>query len=207
MSLCLSCRRVNVLNLTRKLGDLPPWWNQVSNKSMPRGMIHLTDARKLPASAAAGCPLCGLILDAVLQSIHSSSTSIQSPTRDNRRAIQDLEGELADQPIYLRPNYDPLKPSFPEAGLEGAWHVRGLKAFVPVDHGVLTGWLRLFAAKGKVLQGVLCRVAEAEMRIRKSRRCQRRCYRASRTACLGLARRFRPDPTLVDGVPCETHCV
>ena len=152
MSLCPSCRKVNVRNLTCTLDDPPPWWDQVSSKSTPRGMVHLDDARKLPASASAGCPLCGLIVDAVLQSLDSfspASNSTHSPDPNSKRSIHDLENELADQPIYLRPNYDLVKPSFPEDGADGAWHVRGLKAFVPVDHGVLTGRIRLFATIGK----------------------------------------------------------
>lgn len=162
MSLCPKCRMVNIPHLICKLDDLPPWWNQVSSKSTPRGMVHLADARNLPASASAGCPLCRLILDSVLQNIDSishSPKSIQSPNCSIKRNNHDLERDLADQPIYLRTNYDPLKPSFPEDGAEGAWHVRGLKAFVPVHHGALVGSIRLFAAGGKVLfdlQRLIC---------------------------------------------------
>jgi hypothetical protein len=153
MSLCPSCEVVNVHNLLRELDDLPPWWEQVSSKSQPRGMVHLEDATKLPASALAGCPLCGLILDAVLQNIDRPSpfsTSIQMSQGNSKQTLSELKDELAAQPIYLRPNYDPLKPSFPEDSAKGAWHVRGLRAFVPVHQGrVLTGWIRLFADQGK----------------------------------------------------------
>lgn len=150
MSLCPNCRRINVPNLIAELDHLPQWWEQVS-RSSPRGMLHMNDARMLPASASAGCPLCGLILDAVLQNMNGSSpfqTEPDSPIPTQKRTIQELQHVLADQPVYLRPNYDPRKPSFPERGAEGAWHVRGLKAFVPVDHGVVTGWVRLFAHGG-----------------------------------------------------------
>lgn len=151
MTLCLSCERVTVPNLLCRLDNPPPWWEHVNTKTVPRGMLHLTNARELPASASAGCPLCGLILDAILldtNHANPSATSNQSPSCYSKRNLHQLQSELSPQPIYLRPNYDPLKLNFPEGSPNGAWHVRGLKALVPVDQGVLTGWIRLFADKG-----------------------------------------------------------
>lgn len=151
MSLCPSCRNVNIPNLLCKLDHLPPWWEQVSSKSTPQGMVHLHDARNLPLSASAGCPLCGLILDAALQDTNRSipsTMSTQSSQSHRKRTLNQSIGNLTGQPVYLRPNYDPQKSSFPEDGPYGAWHVRGFKAFVPVDRGVLTGWVRLFADRG-----------------------------------------------------------
>ncbi len=152
MYLCPSCSRVNVPSLTAKIDNPPSWWEQVGRKSTPRGMVHLSSARELPASASAGCPLCGLIVEALLRDVLNPltvQTSTQAPISHQKPSTQDLERQLADQPIYLRPNYDTRKPSFPGDNVDGAWHIRGLKAFVPVDRGVLTARLRLYAAPGK----------------------------------------------------------
>jgi hypothetical protein len=161
MSLCPSCRRVNVPNLLCELAGVPAWWERLSGNSDPRGMLHLADARKLSDSAATGCPLCCLIVSAVLQKLHqpspitSAMTSARSEKSRNQRYDPLLRGELIDEPIYLRPNYDPLKPSFPETGAPDAWHVRGLKASVPTWRGTKVGLVRLFATGGKVIRCLL----------------------------------------------------
>ncbi|KAF2032983.1 HET-domain-containing protein [Setomelanomma holmii] len=150
MSLCPACRKIGVTNLTRELGELPPWWGQARSKSTkPRGMVHLDDAQHLIASAATGCPFCQLIVSAVLQhnsAANISGCSIQTPEGQIERDVRQLEDTLAPQPIYLQTTYDPVKPSFPEHGTSRSWHIRGLKALVPVDHGLLVGRIRLFAA-------------------------------------------------------------
>jgi hypothetical protein len=131
------------------------WWEHLSGNADPRGMIHLEDARKLSDSAATGCPLCGLIVNAVLQMFSqprpttSTVTSAGSKQSRNQQCDPLLRGELIDHPIYLRPNYDTRKPSFPEVGAADPWHVRGLKAFVPTCRGVQVGLIRLFATQGK----------------------------------------------------------
>ena len=161
MSLCPSCRRVSIPNLLCELEDVPVWWEPLSGNLDPRGMIHLDDARKLSDSAATGCPLCCLIVNAVLQKLHqsrpttSTMTSARSKQSRSQRYDPLLRGELIDKPVYLRPNYDPLKPSFPEAGAPNARHVRGLKAFVPTWRGVQVGLVRLFATGGKVIRCLL----------------------------------------------------
>ncbi|KAH7086181.1 heterokaryon incompatibility protein-domain-containing protein [Paraphoma chrysanthemicola] len=147
MSLCPACQQVNVANLTRPLHDLPPprWGRARTSSSTPRGMVHLDDARHLVASAHAGCPFCDLIVRAVLQHNKGAADSIWTPTGHFERDVRQLQDALAPRPICLQTNYDPVKPSFPEHGTTGSWHIRGLKACVPVDRGTLVGRIRLFA--------------------------------------------------------------
>ena len=152
---------MSIPNLLCELEDIPVWWECLSGNSDPRGMIHLDDARKLSDSAATGCPLCSLILKAVLQKLYqprpttSTTTSVRSKQILNQRYDPLLRGELIDKPIYLRPNYDPLKPSFPQGGAPNAWHVRGLKAFVLTRSGTQVGPIRLFATEGKATRCLL----------------------------------------------------
>lgn len=152
MALCLACQNVNIPNLIRELpvGHVPDWWAQLGSQSKPRGMVHLHDARQLPVSAAEGCPLCGMIIDAILQYNNPSSppdVTVPLPSHSKRDMAQ-FKHHWIKSPIYLRPNYDPIKSAFPEQDVAHSWHVRGFKAFVPVDHGVLTGQIRLFAPRG-----------------------------------------------------------
>jgi hypothetical protein len=86
-------------------------------------------------------------IDALGESIlPNASKTISS----NDAWFQLLEGRLLHQPIYLQINYDPIKPSFPEDGHPGSWHIRGLKALLPVDHsGVVVGRIRLYATAGE----------------------------------------------------------
>jgi hypothetical protein len=152
MSLSPSCKSVSKPNLLSELEKVPVWWEDFCGSSDPRGMVHLDDARKLSDSAATGCSLCCLIVDVVLQklyqprSITTTITSARSKQSRGQRYDPLLRGELIDEPIYLRPNYDPLKPSFPEAGAANAWHVRGFQV----------GLIRLFATQGKAIQCVFC---------------------------------------------------
>lgn len=154
MALCSACQNISISNLIRELDDVPSWWETIGRQSEPRGMVHLLDARQLPTSASGGCVLCALIRDAILQydrNRHTAPNSTHPPVgveQQNHRDIEDFEKHLIDSPIYLRPNYDPRKPAFPEEDVANAWHVRGFKAFVPVDHGILTGQIRLFALRG-----------------------------------------------------------
>jgi hypothetical protein len=155
MSLCPACSKISVPNLTRELSDLPPWLCGLRSKSnKQRGMRHLDDAQQLIASASAGCPFCGLIVHAVLQEVNAvgqtaSTNANRSPLSNNEQDVQQLQHRLLQQPIYLQTNYDPIKPSFPEDDIPGSWHIRGLKALVPVDHhGVVVGRIRLFAPRG-----------------------------------------------------------
>lgn len=73
----------------------------------------------------------------------------QSLSSEDERGVQQLQLRLAQKPIYLQTNYDPVKSAFPEDGLPGSWHIRGLKAFVPVDHGASVCRIRLYAASGE----------------------------------------------------------
>jgi hypothetical protein len=118
-------------------------------------MVHLDNAQHLIASAGAGCSFCELIVHAALQEISaanrkSSVIANQSSLDKSEQDLHQLQIHLVPQPIYLQTNCDPLKPSFPEDGTIGSWHIRGLKALVPVDHvGVLVGRIRLYAARGE----------------------------------------------------------
>jgi hypothetical protein len=158
MSLCPACSTISVPNLTRELNDVPPWLcGLFSKSSTPRGMAHLADAQQLIASASAGCPFCGLIVHAVLQ--ETKAVGPVAPTNaspelfsKNEQDVQRLQHKLLRRPIYLQTNYDPVKPSFPEDGIPRSWHIRGLKALVPVDHyGVVVGRIRLFAPRGDLI--------------------------------------------------------
>jgi hypothetical protein len=117
-------------------------------------MVHLDDAQQLIASASAGCPFCGLLVHAVRQEINALGRTAPTdasrlPGSKNEQDLQQLQHHLLQQPIYLQTNYDPIKPSFPEDGMPGSWHIRGLKALVPVHHhGVVVGRIRLFAPRG-----------------------------------------------------------
>jgi hypothetical protein len=155
MSLCPACSKISVPNLTSELSHLPPWFCGPKGKSnKPRGMMHLDDAQHLIASASAGCPLCGLLVQAVLQEIDTLDRTAPTdanrlPGSKNEQDLQQLQHHLLQQPIYLQTNYDPVKPSFPEDDRPRSWHIRGLKALVPVDHhGVVVGRIRLFAPRG-----------------------------------------------------------
>lgn len=147
MSLCPACRKISVSSLTRELKELPPWWGTVSKKSQARGLKHLDNAQQLVASASAGCALCALIVDAVSQN-NSFANHQQSPSSYSTQNLVQPHAKLVNRPIYLQCNYDPIKPSFPEDGIPGSWHIRGLKALVPVDQGVLIGRIRLHTARG-----------------------------------------------------------
>lgn len=153
MALCAACRNLNLPNLMGELAVVPDWWERGHSQSVPRGMVHLSDARQLPPSAAGGCPLCGIIVDALLQ-YDDSPSSPPAPRHPvhghNKRDAAHLQHHLINSPIYLRPNHSPLKSTFPEDDVAGSWHVRGFKAFVPVDHGRLTAQIRLFAPRGTV---------------------------------------------------------
>ncbi|KNG47905.1 heterokaryon incompatibility [Stemphylium lycopersici] len=149
MSLCPDCGRVTLPNLLTQLEDVPPWWMYTFGNSTPRGMVHCNDARKLADSAAAGCPLCCLIIDALSPEALSYASSVEA--HDNieifRHMLSALPGDVSNCPIYLRPNHDPNKPGgFPESGVTDAHHVRGLKIVVPFETGPLGGSIRLFAA-------------------------------------------------------------
>ncbi|KAH7390966.1 heterokaryon incompatibility protein-domain-containing protein [Phaeosphaeria sp. MPI-PUGE-AT-0046c] len=154
MSLCSACRSISVPTITRELplDNLPPWlWELRERPNKPRGMVHLDDARQLIASASAGCSCCDLIAYAVLQDINAtvragSTAAGQSLSGQGECDVQQLQLRLAHQPIYLQTNYDPVKPSFPEDDQPGSWHIRGLKAFVPVDQGAVVGRIRLYAS-------------------------------------------------------------
>ncbi|KAF2820612.1 HET-domain-containing protein [Ophiobolus disseminans] len=161
MSLCPACSRISVPALTRALDDPPPWIGLGSESNKLRGMVHLDDARHLIASASAGCPFCHLIVDAVLQYnnfVYISSDICDSPIGKSREDPHELDVTypLAPRPIYLQTNYDPVKPGFPEDGIPGSWHIRGVKVHVPCgEHGVLFGRIRLYAARDS-LAGVSC---------------------------------------------------
>ncbi|KAF2182505.1 HET-domain-containing protein [Zopfia rhizophila CBS 207.26] len=150
MSLCSACKIISVSALICELQDVPGWWDQLSSQSKPRGMVHLQDARQLPLSAA-GCPLCTIIKNAILQ--HNSNqpftpNSVHQHTKSHtqeRWNLDDFEEHLINKPIYLRPKQDPLKRAFPHDHVANASHIRGFLVFVPVDHGILTGQIRLLA--------------------------------------------------------------
>jgi hypothetical protein len=155
MSLCPACSRISVPNLTRELDDLPPWLSNLRQKSnTPRGMVHLEDAHHLVASASSGCAFCSLILHAALQETDALCGCISPDASEtfssNNARFQLLEDRLLHQPIYLQINYDPVKPSFPEDGQPGSWHIRGLKAYLPVDQSnVVVSRIRLHTAAGE----------------------------------------------------------
>jgi len=154
MSLCPTCSRISVPNLTRELDNPPAWMPGVGRESHePRGMVHHHDARQLIASASAGCPFCILIIEAVLQ--YNNFTYIatdicDSPIGKSKEDPHELDVtyNLAPEPIYLQTNYDPIKPSFPEDGIPGSWHIRGVKVFLPATNGGLLGRIRLYAERG-----------------------------------------------------------
>jgi hypothetical protein len=166
MSLCPACSRISVPNLTRELelelelDDLPPWLMDLCRKSnKARGMLHLHAARNLIASASGGCPFCGLIVQATLQEMKAVTDTMDPPLKTDQpssetdeRTLHQLQLHLLQQPIYLQTNYDPIKLTFPEVGVPGSWHIRGVKVFVPVDHlVVVVGRIRLYAARGERL--------------------------------------------------------
>ena len=153
MSLCPVCSSISVPSLICKLEhDVPDWWEQLNSKSKPRGMVHHRDARQLSISAAGGCQLCAMIIDALLQydgnqfpwRLHQATTT--EPMKERER--DHLGQHLINSPIYLRPNYDPLRQAQHKDEVLQAAYIRGFKVFVPVDHGILTGHIRFFAHKG-----------------------------------------------------------
>lgn len=117
-------------------------------------MLHHTDARQLPLSAAAGCPLCAMMRDAILRydrnqvpHPHRLHQEIGAVHRD-QWDIDQFESRLINHPIYLKPNYDPRKGAFPQDEVANAPQIRGFKVFVPADLGILTAQIRLFAPRG-----------------------------------------------------------
>lgn len=155
MSLCPSCRAIRVSTLIGDLEHVPSWWleaGQSNDTVKPKGMIHLQDARQLPISAAAGCPLCGMILDAVPK--HSQEGDCMICKGDRREGVFQHGTCLIDGPVYLQPNFNPLKRAFPERTVKGAPYVRGFRALIPVQQGYLTAQIRLFAPRG-ILRGLL----------------------------------------------------
>jgi hypothetical protein len=110
-------------------------------------MIHLSDACQLPLSAG-DCPLCAIILDAVLQCNTFTPLLTDGGSAPVQWNMRDLKNHLVNKPIYLRPKHDPIRRAFPLKSVADAWHLRGFKAFVPVDQGVLTAQVRLFADAG-----------------------------------------------------------
>jgi hypothetical protein len=115
--------------------------------------------RNLIASASGRCPFYGLIVRATLQemkavtdTMDSSLKTDQPSPQNNERTLHQLQLHLLQQPIYLQTNHDPIKSKFPEAGVAGSWHIRGVKVFVPVDHlFVVVSRIRLYAARGERL--------------------------------------------------------
>ena len=130
----------------------------VGNLRLAAWSISITPGA-YPHQCRRDVPLCGLIVDALLQDIDRPA-KVQTPryslNSHSKGSIQHLQSQLLDKPIYLRPNYDPIKPNFPGDGAHGSWHVRGLKAFVPVHGGVLTARIRLYAARGKACEMSEC---------------------------------------------------
>lgn len=86
--------------------------------------------------------------DALLQNVDNQLASPHCLHKVKSGVIDEWNSHLIESPIYLRPNYDPLKLAFPEDEVANTPYVRGFKVFVPVDHGILTGQIRLFAPKG-----------------------------------------------------------
>lgn len=154
MSLCPACSSISVQSLTRELDDPPDWMPGVGREShKPRGMVHHNDARHLIASASAGCPFCNLMVEAVLQYnnfVYIATDICDSPIGKSKEEPHELDViyQLAREPIYLQTNYDPVKPSFPEDGVAGSWHIRGVKVFVPAIGAGLLGRIRLYAERG-----------------------------------------------------------
>ena len=115
-------------------------------------MLHLQDARQLTLSAAT-CPLCAMIIDAVLQydrakTAISNSGCLASNDHGNAKKPA-FEQHLIDQPIYLRPKYDHLRRPFPEnKSTPDSPQLTDFLVYVPVDCGILTGALRLYALPG-----------------------------------------------------------
>ncbi|KAF2277823.1 HET-domain-containing protein [Westerdykella ornata] len=145
MTLCAACRSITVSALSSELEHVPLWWWELNSRAKPRGMVHHVDARQLPLSATAGCPLCRLIVAAILQDAEQRFSD-QDP-QIHREASSALASRLSSSPIYLRPNTDPLKQSFPQDDVPGAPYVRGFKVFVPTVRNVLVGQIRLFTLK------------------------------------------------------------
>ncbi|KAF2713681.1 hypothetical protein K504DRAFT_144241 [Pleomassaria siparia CBS 279.74] len=172
MALCSSCQNISIPALTRQLDIIPDWWKEFNSQSKPSGMVHLRDARQLPFSAAGGCSLCAMIRDAIMQYNTNGSRFAELGARCAWDIAQ-FEQHLIDSPIYLRPNYEPphKQPAFPEVQVaKNAYHVRGFNVFVPVNHGILAGQIRLFALKDD----------------RKFSCSQRRRYRSSSPTSFGL---------------------
>jgi hypothetical protein len=125
MSLCPSCKSVSVPNLLAELENVPLWWDDLCGNSDPRGMIHLDGARKLSDSAVTGCPLCCLIVDAVLQKLYqprpTTSTITSARSKQSRRQQHDplLRGE-----INRRTNLPPPQLRSPQALFSGGRYGR-----------------------------------------------------------------------------------
>jgi hypothetical protein len=64
--------------------------------------------------------------------------------------MDDFQDRLINWPIWLRPNFDPLKRAFPQDEVADAFHVRGFRVFVPVVNSILIGQIRLFAQEGNI---------------------------------------------------------
>lgn len=156
MALCASCCTVSVFTLTRKLEAVPEWPEQLNtcDRSWSHGMIHHRDARQLPLSAAAGCPLCILIRDAIILHHHTQhgpdDTRTHRGTGDEAWTTRNLHDRLSNFPIYLRPNFDPLRRAFPRDDVPDALYVRGFRAYVPTLERIVVGQIRLFALEGTI---------------------------------------------------------
>jgi hypothetical protein len=151
MALCAACRKISVSALVCELSNVPSWWEKLNSRSKPRGMVHHNDARQLRVSVEAGCPLCLLIRDSLFQFNGRQDSYADGEEQGSRTKTQigsDLERYLIDSPIYLRPNFDPLKCAFPQDGVLNAPYVRGFKVFVPLHKDILVGQVRLFALRG-----------------------------------------------------------
>jgi hypothetical protein len=162
-ALCSACKRINVPNLVSELDALPDWLERSFSQSKPRGMQHVTDARRLPTSAAGGCSMCRLILDAVIKWDQSESAVCQEThanhlsnrlsqryestwTQACDQDIAQIQQDLIDRPIYLRPSIpsDGI-PIFPGDDVTNSCHLYGFKAMVPVNYGVLECQILLYA--------------------------------------------------------------
>ena len=161
--LCSACKEINVPNLVSELDALPDWLESSFSQSKPRGMLHLSDARRLPSSAAEGCPMCQLILDAVLKWDQSESAACQDTHANHlsKRVSQRYDStwsqacdqdvalfqqDLVDRPIYLRPSIPSSgTPMFPGEDVANSCHLYGFKALVPIKYGVLECQIILYA--------------------------------------------------------------
>jgi pyridoxine/pyridoxamine 5'-phosphate oxidase len=92
-----------------------------------------------------------MIRDAILQYNLNPIANASYTSREHQdrvALITDFESHLINSPIYLRPNFDPLKRAFPQDEVANAPYVRGFKVFAPVDGEILTGQIRLYALRG-----------------------------------------------------------